>query len=140
MKPSILILGAMLCCALPAQDTSNQILALEHKALDGWMKGDPDPALAITDPGITYIHIMTEKRIEGLPALKELYERYRGTPLFESYEIVEPQVQGDGDMAVLTYTFVRVMGGARTNFNSTQVYRRTKDGWRVIHSHWSQVK
>ena len=144
MKRSLLICGAALCAARawadPPPETARQILALERQALDGWMKGDPDPALAISDAGITYIHVMTEKRIEGVAALKELYERFRGMPLYDSYEMGEPKVQGDGDIAVLTYTFVRIAGGARTSFHSTQVYQRKKEGWRVIHSHWSQIQ
>ena len=25
-------------------------------------------------------------------------------------------------------------------WNATEVYRRTKNGWRIIHTHWSLVK
>jgi hypothetical protein len=120
---------------------AREILALERQAMDGWLKGNPDPQLAISDPEITFIHdAVLDKRIEGLAALKALYEPYRGMPLFESYEIFEPKVQAAGSVAILTYQLVRHMGGATTRWNGTQVYQKKGDAWRVIHSHWSAAK
>ena len=145
MKQTALIYaaGTILCTILafaqPQADAAKEILALERRVMDGWLKGDPDPILAITDPDISYFHIMTEKRIDGLPALKALFEAYRGTPLFDSYEIVDPKIQTSGEMAVLTYILVRHNGAATSRWNATQVYQRKKEGWRVIHSHWSQT-
>jgi hypothetical protein len=121
-------------------DTAQEVLALERQAMDGWLAGKPDPQLAISDPQITYIHAVVEKRLEGLPALKELYQQYRGIPLFDSYEIVSPKVQAAGNVAVLTYQLLRRNGSATTYWNATQVYCRKTEGWRVIHTHWSAVK
>ena len=130
-------LSLMSSGADPNEATKREILAMERKAMDGWQAGNPDPALEISDPEITYFHAVTDKRIEGLPALKALFEPYRGMPLFDSYEMAEPKVQLAGDTAVLTYVLVRHVGGATTRWNTTQVYQRKKEGWRVIHAHWS---
>lgn len=105
--------------------------------MEGWRSGDPGPQLAITDPEITYFHAVAETRLDGLPAVRELYERFRGTPLFDSYEILNPKVQVSGEVAILTYRFARHNGTITTFWNSTQVYGKRKEGWRVIHSHWS---
>jgi ketosteroid isomerase-like protein len=121
-------------------DTARAILALERGAMDGWLKGDPDPFLAISDPEITYFHVMTTQRLDGLPAVKALYEAYRGRPLFDSYEIVDPMVQTGGEVAVLTYILVQRNGEAANRYNATEVYQRKKDGWRVVHSHWSATR
>jgi len=121
-------------------DPAQEVLALERQAMDGWLKGNPDPQVAITDPEITYYHAVAEKRVEGLPALKELYDRYRGMPLFDSYEILNPKVQAAGDVAVLTYRLAQHDGSATNYWNATQVYSRKKEGWRIIHSHWSAAK
>ena len=126
--------------ASSAGGPAEEVLALERQAMDGWLKGDPDPQLAISDPEITYIHVVAAQRIEGLPALKALFERYRGTPLFDSYEILNPKVQVAGDVAVLTYQLARRNGPAATYWHATQVYCKKKEGWRVIHAHWSAVK
>lgn len=141
------LISVMLVCAaasaLPGaaagQDEAadRQILALERKALDGWQAGNPDPCLALMDPGVTYFHVVTGQRLDGLAAVKTLFEGYRGKSLFDSYEMSGPKLQGDGDTVVLTYILVRHVGGEVTRWNSTQVYQRKKDGWRVVHSHWS---
>jgi hypothetical protein len=134
------VLCGLLAFAQPKPDAATEILALERQAMDGWLKGNPDPVLDMADAEITYFHIMTEKRIDGLPALKALFETYRGMPLFDSYEIMDPKVQTGGDMAVLTYLFVRHNGAATSRWNATQVYQRKKEGWRVIHTHYSQTR
>jgi len=145
MKQTSLICAIVpILCGTPAfaqvkPDTATEILAMERQAMDGWLKGNPDPVLAIADPEITYFHIMTERRIDGLPSLTALFETYRGTPLFDSYEIVDPKIQISGDTAVLTYLFVRHNGTATSRWNATQVYQRKKEGWRIIHTHFSQT-
>jgi ketosteroid isomerase-like protein len=133
-------LGGSLTAADPNEATAREVIALERKAMDGWQAGDPEPALAICDPEITYFHVVSEKRLDGLAALRSLYDPYRGRPLFDSYEISDPKVQASGDTAVLTYILVRHVGPATTRWNSTEVYQRKKDGWRVIHSHFSVTK
>jgi hypothetical protein len=130
-------LAGMLAAADPNEAAAREILALERKVMDGWQAGNPDPCLAIADPGITYFHVVTGKRLDGLPALKALFEGYRGRPLFDSYEMADPKVQVNGDTAVLTYILVRYVGADISRWNSTQVYQRNGEGWRVIHAHWS---
>ena len=136
--------AAALCGVLVAADaneaTAREVLALERTTLDGWQIGNPDPLLAISDPEITYFHVVTDKRLDGLPAVKALFEGYRGRPLFDSYEMADPKVQSSGDTAVLTYTLVRHVGTATTRWNATQVYQRKREGWRIIHSHWSATR
>jgi ketosteroid isomerase-like protein len=144
MKISILACAAALCSVLAAADTNQtterEVLALERKALDGWQAGNPDALLAISDSEITYFHAVIDKRLDGLPAVKALFESYRGRPLFDDYEMAEPKVQASADTAVLTYILVRHIGAVTTRWNATQVYQRKKDGWRIIHSHWSETK
>lgn len=133
-----------LCGVLAAADqneaTTREILALERQAMDGWLRGNPDPVLAMSDLEITYFHAVANKRLDGLPALKSLFEGYRGIPLFDSYEMAAPKVQIAGETAILTYVLVRHVGTSTTRWNATQVYQRKKEGWRVIHSHWSEAK
>ena len=135
--PVLAAVAAMWDASASGADPAQEILALERRAMDGWLTGNPDPQLSISDPQITYFHAVVEKRIEGLPALKELYERYRGIPLFDSYEILNPKVQVAGDVAVLTYQLAQRNGAVTTYWNGTQVYRKKEEGWRVIHTHWS---
>jgi hypothetical protein len=45
--------------------------------------------LAITDPEVTDLHVVADRRLEGLAALKlkTMYEGYPDQLLFDSYEI-----------------------------------------------------
>lgn len=113
------------------------IIAIERESMDAWMRGDPDRATRSLDPEVTYFHVMTEKRLDGLPAVKKLFEGYRGVALFDSYEMLDPKVQTSGDTAILTYILLRRIGNTTSRWNATQVYTRKKEGWRVIHTHWS---
>ncbi len=145
MKKTVMVLAcAAVLWMAPARGaddgTAQEILALERQAMDGWLEGDPDPMLAILDPEITYIHDGVGARLEGLPAVKELFTAYRGTALFSSYQILTPKVRVLGDVAILSYQLSQRNGADTTLWNGTQVYRKTADGWRAIHTHWSQAK
>lgn len=143
MNKTILICtAAAALCWTPALAASGAetIIALERQAMDGWQKGDPEPALALFDADVTYFHAVSDKRVEGLAAVKALCEGYRGRPLFDSYEMAGPKVQQAGDIAVLTYQLVTRNGDLTRRWNATEVFQRKKEGWRVIHSHFSLVR
>ncbi|MBZ5579427.1 MAG: VOC family protein [Acidobacteriia bacterium] len=116
-----------------------EILELERHALEGWLGGDPDPSLALLDADATYFHAMTTHRLDSAAAVRALFEGYRGTALFDAFEIQNPRVQMAGDAGVLTYVLVRHNGAAVSRWNATQVYRHNPDGWRVLHTHFSQI-
>jgi ketosteroid isomerase-like protein len=126
----------MIVLALAVALTAD-IVALERKGMEGWLAGNPEPALALMDPQITYCPAVGGKRLTGISAVKELFADYRGRPLFDSYEIEEPTVQEAGDAAVLSYVLVTRNGSLTRRWNATQVYQKKKEGWRVIHSHFS---
>ncbi len=145
MNRNILILAILLVFSIPAlradakPDTMHEILALERQAMDGWIVGNPDPTLATLDPDATYFHFPLDKRISGITAIKNFFEPYRGKSLFDSYDIVEPAVQEGADFAVLTYQLVTHNGSATGRWNCSEVYRHGKQGWKVIHAHWSKA-
>jgi ketosteroid isomerase-like protein len=133
-----MLLFVFLAAAAWAADPAAEILALERKAMDGWQKGDPEPQLAMADEGITYYHVMTRQRVEGREALRALFEGYRGRPLFDRYEMLEPKLQMLGEAAaVLTYRLAQHNGESTAYWHGTLVYRKTPAGWKLVHSHWS---
>ncbi len=132
-------MGLLAVCALRAE-TDEEPLALEQAAMEGWRKGDPGPMLATLDRDVTYYHVMPEKRLDGLEAVRAWIEPYRGRPLFDRYEISEAKTQRSGNLAVLTYTLATQQGEMSRRWHGTQVDQRTEQGWRVIHTHWSLVK
>jgi ketosteroid isomerase-like protein len=122
---------------MPEDEVSAQILAMEQAALDRWGRGDPDGFLEISAPDVVYFDPFLSQRIDGLDTLRQYYSELRGTISVDSYEIVNPEVQVHGEIALLTYCLVSRGGGDEMRWNTTEVYRRGDDGWRIVHSHWS---
>lgn len=113
------------------------ILAMEHAAMDRWGQGDPSGFLEICDPDVVYFDPFQERRLDGIEALTKLYDGLRGQVRIDRYEFVNPKVQVVGDVAVLTFNFESWTKFVQYNWNTTEVYRRTDQGWRIIHTHWS---
>jgi ketosteroid isomerase-like protein len=141
---------------LPSIETAKvkaELVAMERAALDRWNKGDPNGYLEIMSPNVTYYDPTREKRVDGLAAVKEYVipamERIR--PAVEKirvdhYEMINPQVQRVGDVAILTFNLINILKQADSEkelsvrWNSTEVYRLIDGKWKIIHSHWSYTK
>ena len=136
-------IAAAMCSLSGFQDSSanaqteRELVAMERAAMDGWLKGDSGPMLAAADPDITFFHVMTAGRLDGVAAVTELYAGFAGRPLYDSYRIDNPKVQAAGAMAVLTYRLVTQNGDVTRTWNATQVYQRKNNAWKVIHTHFS---
>ncbi len=115
------------------------ILNLEREAFRRWALGDADGFLEISDPELSYFDPFVEKRVDALPDLAALYHRTQWPPV-ESYELIDPRVQVAGDAAVLTFRFESRGSEGFARWNTTEVYRRTAAGWRIIHTHWALTK
>ena len=91
-------------CATPADDfTPETIIALEKGALDRWGKGQPQGYYDIMAGEETYFDPLTEKRVDGQEALKAHIRPFDGKISIERYEMINPKVQRDGNIAVLTF-------------------------------------
>ena len=126
-------------------DPTAEIIALERAALDQWGKGDLSIYLGLFEPDITYFDPMQERRVDGARAMTELFEPITGKIRVDRYDLLHPEVQHGGDLAVLTFNLVsyRTDDGRErvvSSWNSTEAYRRTPRGWRIFHSHWSYIR
>jgi len=149
MKKTLLLASVFVLstsCARPASVTQpEQIIALERGALDRWGKGDPQGYLEIMASEITYFDPFQEKRLDG-PAVRAFIEPLKGKIMTSHYDMVNPKVQFHGDVALLTFnlfTYTKTADAPETlaaSWNSTEVYRRFDDGWKIIHSHWSNIR
>jgi len=130
----------------PGSFDPKEIISLERAALDRWGRGDPQGYLEIMAPEVTYFDPSTDKRIDGLPALRAMIEPYTGKIKIDRYEMVNPRVQHHGDVALLTFNLLnyrKLPDGTEQvalRWNSTETYERVGGSWRIIHSHWSFVK
>jgi ketosteroid isomerase-like protein len=128
---------------------SEEIIALERSALDRWITFDPQGYLDLSASEVTYFDPMRDKRVDGLEALKALLEpikQFKGSITEPRYEMIDPKVQQYGDVALLTYNLTnygRVSGGPEAvlaRWNSSELYARIGDKWKLVHSHWSFTK
>lgn len=119
-------------------EVARTIIAMETAALDRWCRGDPSGFLEISAPDVVYFDPILEGRLDGHAALAAYYEGLRGKGPASRFELVNPLVQRDGPVAVLTFNFVSYggSGGAR-RWNCTEVYRRSGSRWEIIQTHWS---
>ena len=113
------------------------ITELERAALELWGRGDPDGFLGVSAPDLSYFDPFTERRLDDIAALRSMYEQMRGKIHIDRFEIIEPRVQVAGDVAVLTFRFESHGNEGSMHWNTTEVYRRDEDGWRIIHTHWA---
>ncbi len=116
------------------------ITAMEWAALDRWGKGDPSGFLEICAPDVVYFDPSLARRLDGLEALRRLYESIRGQIHIDRFELLNPKVQACGEAAVLTYNYVSYKGEETYRWNCTEVYRQTEAGWRIIQTHWSATQ
>jgi len=121
-----------------------EIIGLERAALERWGNGDPQGYLELMAADVTYFDPALEKRLDGLAAVKAYIIPFTGKIRIDSYEMINPQVQGDGEVAVLTFNLIdsvkRRDREENIRWNSTEVYRRIEGNWKIIHSHWSYIK
>ena len=115
---------------------SEHIIALEHAALTEWCHGNPSAYLDLYATEFTYFYPFSSRRWD-LDNVRELYEQIRGHLDVAHFEMISPQVQVHGDVAVLTFNYVS--SGFSGTRNCTEVYCRFGDEWKIIHNHRSDV-
>lgn len=127
-----------------ALDVTTDVIALERAALDRWGAGDPSGYVELFDDSITYFDPFQERRLDGRDAVVALMQSITGQIRVDRYDMQGPRVQQCGDVALLSFNLVsyRTDEGrerAISSWNSTEAYRRTPQGWRIFHSHWSFI-
>lgn len=124
-------------CSVP-EGVAHEVIDMECAALVRWGQGDPSGFLEICAPEVVYFDPGLERRIDGLEALTDYYERIRGSVRFDRFELLNPLVQVAGDVAILTFNYASYAGdGVPSRWNCTEVYRRAGGTWEIIQSHWS---
>jgi hypothetical protein len=133
------------CGGKHEDDVAGKIISMERAALDRFGKGDPWGFIEISADEVTYYDTDTERRLDGLEALKQLYTSIEGKISIERYEMINPKVQIHGDTAVLTFNLIDYVPTSEesikeVHWNSTEVYSRINEEWKIIHTHWSHIK
>ena len=142
----VLPLLALTACTPNDDFQPETIVALERAALDRWNHGDPNGYLERYAPEVTYFDPTTERRIDGIDAMRAYYAPLAGKIRAESYDMRNVSVQHHGDVAALSYNLY-VTGASfdgqpqpERPWNSTKIYTRIDGAWKIVHDHWSYIK
>ena len=126
------------------EDVAATIIALEQGALDRWGRGDPMGFVEIAAPQITYFDPDVERRVDGIEAFTKLMEGIKGKIFMDGYELLNPTVERVDEMAVLSFNYTSWGESEgepwRSNWNSSEAYRKIDGSWRLVHSHWSRTQ
>jgi len=142
---SLLVLSAaiLVSAAAAAQEFRPEtIIALERSAMDRWGKGDPQGFVEIFADEVTYFDPSTERRVDGVEAMRKLFAPITGLVKLSRYEILNPDVYCRGELAVLSYnlvTYGQRPDGAQqvTRWNVSEAYAQLGGKWKIVHSHFS---
>jgi ketosteroid isomerase-like protein len=124
------------------EENTKELIELEKAALDRWNNGDPTGYLELYSDDFTYFDEFTKARLDGLETIKKLYASAAGKIYSARYEMLNPKVQWFGQTGILTYNLVTYSkeGNVTSRWNSTEVYARDNEEWKIVHSHWSFTK
>jgi ketosteroid isomerase-like protein len=142
---NLLVLAAsiMLSAAVTAQEFRPEaIIALERGAMDRWGRGDPQGFIEIFADEVTYFDPSTQRRVDGIEAMRALFAPIAGLVKLSRYEILNPDVYRRGDLAILSYNLVTYSqkpdGSPQvTRWNTTEAYALIGGKWKIVHSHFS---
>ena len=145
LNRNLLVLAAaiVLSTALTAQEFRPEaIIALERAAMDRWGKGDPQGFVELFADEVTYFDPSTERRVDGVEAMRARFAPIKGLVKLSRYEILNPDVYRRGELAILSYNLVtygqRPDGAPQVvRWNTTEAYALIGGKWKIVHSHFS---
>ncbi len=124
------------------KEKTKELIELERAALDRWNNGDPTGYLELYSDDFTYFDEATKARVDGLDSIKKWYATLPGTIYNARYEILNPKVQWFGQTGILSFNLLVYSkeGNITSRWNSTEVYSKYGEKWKIVHSHWSFTK
>jgi len=133
------------CGKTSTTDVEKTIVEKEKQVLDEWGKGRTMIFPNNSAVDVTYFDPSLEKRLDGKEAFAALCKSIEGKFTVDRYDMIDPKVQVYGEVAILTYNLIDYSEkGDSTektfSWNSTEVYHKEGDDWRIVHSHWSFTK
>jgi hypothetical protein len=117
------------------------IVANLQGALERWYSGDPFGYAGLFADEFTYFDPMMNDRLETSGQLRDHYAPMEGTIDLPRFELLDPKLQLEGDIGILTYYLKQYSadGPVGPTWKTTEVYRKGEDEWRAIHAHWSTM-
>ena len=116
------------------------IAQLRPMLIERWYGGDPYGYIELCTDDVTLFAPGTNGRLAGRAAMRKMYAAAEGKIVVPHVEIVDPKIRVFDDSALLTYTvreFAKGDPAPSGRWDTTELYRRVGDDWRIVHAHWS---
>ena len=128
----------------PNKNADEEIIALEHSALDKWSQSDPRGYVDISADDVTWFDFTPGKqlRIDGIEEFRNFVEPFGKQIPPHKYELANPKVQLYGNTAILTFHWNASTpdGQPIPSWKATSVYNWKDGKWHMVHAHWSNVQ
>ena len=124
------------------QKPSEIILEKEKKALDKWCNRNVWGYLDLFTKDATYFDNSTKMKLTGFEAIKDYIAPRNGKIYAPRYEMTNVDVKVIDNVGILTYNLYdfNEKGDTTACWNSTEIYQKIGDDWKITHAHWSLIK
>lgn len=127
------------------QKAAQEVFELERSLNDRWSAGDNRGYLDNYHEDISYFDPALEGLLVGRDAVVEHIQKLYKNPQIVRSDYLNPHVitSEAGDLAVLSYNLRSYVADAKGEeqllraWNATEVYRKIKGAWRIVHSNWA---
>ena len=121
---------------------SEIILKKEKDALDKWLNRSVWGYLDLFTKDATYFDNATKMKLKGFEAIKNYIAPWDGKIYAPNYMMTNVDVKVVDNLGILTYNLYNFneKGDTTVRWNSTEIYQKVGDDWKITHSHWSLIK
>ncbi len=126
-------------CKPKTSDAPAELLKIENNALKRWASGDVYGFIELFTEDFTYFDNVTKSKLSGREAAEKYLKPAYKTFSIHSFEMVNVDIKMSGDIGILTYNLCEFnsKGDTTSVWNSTEIYQKTGNEWKITHSHWS---
>ncbi len=124
-------------------DILEELVQVEQACAEAFNRKDIPAILQHFDDAIMGFSSTRHTRFYGKEELQKTFEYYLSEAEQVSYEFSEAEATEMGDVAILTFYWkVTLKSGDKTTEipgRGTHVFRKTEDGWKIVHEHFSRA-
>ncbi len=124
-------------------DLLQELVGIEKACAEAFNRRDVTAILAHFDEQITGFSSTRHQRFHGLDELRQTFEYYLSEAEQVSYEFSEPEVVSLDGIAILSFYWkVTLKSGEKVTEitgRGSHVFRKTDDGWKIVHEHFSRA-
>ena len=121
------------------EEARETVIKMERDALDNWSAGLPSKYSIYMAEDASYTDDVLAHNIKiGIEDVQAYLNTLDTIVPPHTYELINPQVQVNKDMAILHLQYVGEMEGVKGSpWKATTVYQYREGEWKMVHANWS---